>query len=211
MKKIILIFILFNIFIVAEAKENKLYFTESNDRLYYESSLVDSNLFMNHNDMVPGSNYEDELIIENGTNTEYKLYFKVEPKSQSVEANELLENINMIIYLDDEEIYNGNALGLDYKNNGVNLQDAILLGVFDKDKTVKMKVKTSLDVSYSNINYHNGTSIDWSFYGQYGDSEFEEIVPIPDTGIPKSNNYLIVVIIFVIIGLLATVKFKKNN
>ena len=68
MKKVLLlILLLITINFSVVAKENKLYFTESDDRLYYESELLDSNVFMNHTDMIPGSSYVDELIIENGT------------------------------------------------------------------------------------------------------------------------------------------------
>ena len=52
---------------------------------------------MKHIDMTPGENFTDELYIENGTNTKYTLYFKVVPREQSAEANELLDNILMRI------------------------------------------------------------------------------------------------------------------
>ena len=83
MKKIVL-FISFFVFSIlsVQAKENKLYFTEENDRLYYESKLIDEDVFMKHIDMTPGENFTDELLIENGTNTKYTLYFKIVPREQ---------------------------------------------------------------------------------------------------------------------------------
>ena len=59
------------------AYENKLYFTNNGNRLYYNSELYNEEIFMKHTDMIPGSSFEDELIIANNTNTDYKLYLKV--------------------------------------------------------------------------------------------------------------------------------------
>ena len=67
MKKLFVFIILFiGIVLPVQAKENKLYFTEKGNRLYYESRLIDENIFMKHTNMLPGDNYEEELIIENG-------------------------------------------------------------------------------------------------------------------------------------------------
>ena len=82
---VIAIFVVLCFTIPVEATSSRLYFTESGDRLYYDGELVDDT-FMYHTDMVPGSNFSDELIIENGTGTTYTLYFKVVPREQSEEA-----------------------------------------------------------------------------------------------------------------------------
>ena len=74
MKKILLLLILL-LTISVSAKENKLYFVEKDNQIFYESGLYDEKVFMKHTDMVPGSSYTDELLIENGTNKVYKLYF----------------------------------------------------------------------------------------------------------------------------------------
>ena len=106
MKKFVLFISLFALSVLSvQAKENKLYFTEENNRLYYESKLIDEDIFMKHIDMTPGESFTDELLIENGTNTKYTLYFKVVPREQSAEADELLENIIMKIKLDEEMQY----------------------------------------------------------------------------------------------------------
>lgn len=207
MKKVLLlILLLITINFSVVAKENKLYFTESDDRLYYESELLDSNVFMNHTDMIPGSSYVDELIIENGTKTKYTLYFKLEENNQSSEEKELLEYINIKITLDGKEIYNGKALDL----NDENLSDAILLGEFTKDKVSIMKIETKLDENYSNTNNIYTSKIDWSFYAQFDGNDSEEILPIPNTGINGASNYLVVVI-FVIIGLLIIFSLKREK
>ena len=124
---VIAIFAVLCFTIPVEATSSRLYFTESEDRLYYDGELLDDT-FMYHTDMVPGSNFSDELIIENGTGTTYTLYFKVVPREQSEEANELLENITMRILLDGKVIYEGRASGLDYTGDGINLQNAVCLG-----------------------------------------------------------------------------------
>ena len=171
MKKFILLISLFVFGIISvQAKENKLYFTEDNNRLYYDSKLIDENVFMKHIDMTPGENFTDELYIENGTNTKYTLYFKVVPREQSAEANELLDNIVMRIKLDDKIIYEGKATGLDYTDQGINLQNAILLGEFTPSKNSKMVVETKLSENYDNTEFSDFSYIDWSFYAQYYDS-----------------------------------------
>lgn len=212
MKKIILILALFIVSILSvQAKENKLYFTDYDKHLYYESSLIDEDVFMKHADMVPGSSFTDELILENGTKTKYTLYFRVKPKKQSNDADEFLENIQMTIKLDDKVIYNGKATGLDYNNDGINLQDAILIGEIKPSKKLKMTVETSLSKDYDNTNYDELSYIDWSFYAQYED-EVSEIVKSPNT-MKNSSSYTIVFsIIIILIGITLIINaIKKKN
>ena len=214
MKKIVL-FISFFVFSIlsVQAKENKLYFTEENDRLYYESKLIDEDVFMKHIDMTPGENFTDELLIENGTNTKYTLYFKIVPREQSSAADELLENIIMNIKLDGKVIYNGKATGLDYTEQGVNLQKAILIGDFTPSKNSKMVVETKLSENYDNTEFNDFSYIDWSFYAQYDDSEPPvEIIASPDT---MKNSFpfafvFSVIIILIGFGIIKSAYKKKN-
>ena len=165
MKRFVFFVSIFALSIISvHAKENKLYFTEENNRLYYDSKLIDENVFMKHTDMIPGERFIDELVIENGTNTNYTLYFKVVSREQSVEANELLDNILMRIKLDDKVIYEGKATGLDYNNQGIDLQKAILIGKFAPSKNSKMIVETKLLENYDNTQFNEFSYIDWSFY-----------------------------------------------
>lgn len=198
-------------FLPVQAKENKLYFTEDNNRLYYESSLIDENVFMKHLDMVPGSSFSDELVLENGTNTNYTLYFQVKSKEQSSNANELLENILMTIKLDDKVIYNGKATGLDYNNDGINLQNSILIGNIEPSKKSKMIVETTLSKDYANTNNEDLSYIDWTFYAKYGD-EVSEIVESPNT-MKNSFSYIFVFsIIIILMGFMVIVyAVKKKN
>jgi len=214
MKKFILFISLFVLSIISvQAKENKLYFTEDNNRLYYDSKLIDENVFMKHIDMTPGENFIDELYIENGTNTKYTLYFKVVPREQSTEANELLDNILMRIKLDDEVIYEGKATGLDYADQGINLQKAILLGEFTPSKNSKMVVETKLSENYDNTEFSDFSYIDWSFYAQYDDSEPPvEIIVSPDTMKNSFPFAFVFSVIIILIGLgIVKSAYKKKN
>lgn len=214
MKKFVLFISLFALSVLSvQARENKLYFTEENNRLYYESKLIDEDIFMKHIDMTPGESFTDELLIENGTNTKYTLYFKVVPRDQSAEADELLENIIMKIKLDEEIIYEGKATGLDYTEQGIDLQKAILLGNFTPSKNSKMVVETKLSENYDNTELNEFSYIDWSFYAQYDDSKPPvEIIVSPNT-MRNSFPYTIVfsaIIILIGIGIVKSAYKKKN-
>ena len=196
------------------ARENRLYFVEDEKHLYYESKFINENVFMKHTDMVPGSRYTDELIIENGTNATYALYFKVVPKQQSNVSDELLDAIEMEITLDGSLVYSGTAKGLDYNGSGTNLQNSVLLGDFVPSRNSKMVVKTHLKESYTNANLLENSYMDWTFYAQY-DNKTWEIIPIPKTGLSLAEKvvpYLPWVgILFIVVSLLAfyIVKDKK--
>lgn len=195
------------------AKENKLYFTESDNRIYYDSKLLDENLFMKHIEMVPGDSYIDELTIENGTNTKYTLYFKVISREQSREADELLENIIMKISLDDKVVYEGKATGLGYNEQGVDLQKAILLRDFTPSKSSKMIVETKLSENYDNTNMRELSYIDWSFYAEYDNSKPPvEIIPSPNT-MKNSFPYTIafsIIIVLIGLGIIVYARRQKN-
>ena len=188
-------------------------FSNIYNRLYYESKLIDENIFMKHVDMTPGESFTDELIIENGTNTKYTLYFKIVPREQSAEADELLDNIMMKIKLDDNVIYEGKATGLDYTEQGIDLQKAILLGNFAPSKNSKMVVETKLSENYDNTEFNDFSYIDWSFYAQYDDSEPPvEIIASPDT---MKNSFpfafvFSVIIILIGFGIIKSAYKKKN-
>ena len=212
MKKFVLFISLFALSVLSvQARENKLYFTEENNRLYYESKLINEDIFMKHIDMTPGESFTDELIIENGTNTKYTLYFKVVPRNQSAEADELLENIIMKIKLDEEIIYEGKATGLDYTEQGINLQNAILLGDFTPSKNSKMIVETKLSEEYENTNLGELSYIDWSFYGQYENST--PIIINPNTKSDRENHslWLLFGLVTLTILLIGIVKRNQEN
>ena len=226
MKKIITFLLLFFLLISpVKALENKLYFTEEDGQLYYQSSLIDEKVFLKHLDMMPGDTFTDELIIENGTEEEHDLYFKVIPADEDSNVRDLFDHLTMKIYLDDELIYDGFVRGLDYSNTGVNLQDVVLLGKFEPDDRSVMVVETKLLESYNNTNVNGNSTIDWTFYADYRkdpdpipdvpddivnpETDIIEILPIPDTGIFGNSKNLIPFIILGIVGVLLVI-YKKE-
>ena len=210
MKKIILaIFIICFTILPVNAKENRLYFTESGNRIYFDGELLDDKVFMYHTDMVPGKQYLDELTIENGTNTIYILYFQVKPKEQNNEIEELLNNILMKITLDGNIIYEGVSTGLE--TNGINLQNSILLGDFKPSNKSKMIVETKLSEAYSNTELNELSYIDWAFYAQYDINPPIEITESPYTKRDFPTNIIIVIIVILIGIVLVNNKKKKSQ
>lgn len=196
------------------ALENKIYFTNSGDRLYYDTQSFDENVFLQHLDMIPGSSYTDTLNIENHTKYTYKLYMKIkEVEGQSEEAEELLDNIKMKIYHDGALIYDGYAKGLDYNESGTNLQNAIYIGEYTPDKESKLLVDTELLTTYSNTENQEYSYIDWEFYAEYE----ELVIPInPDTGgeIFNQNNVIrniVITLTFILLLILVVLLFIEKN
>lgn len=187
------------------AYNNKLYFTEKDDRLYYDTDSFDDSVFMHHLDMLPGKTFIDELTIENKTKTPYSLYLKVKNVEQDELADELIDNIEMEIYLDNVLIYEGYARGLDYSDNGVDLQNAILIGEYKTNSESKLKVYTKLSESYSNINNDSLGQIEWEFYASYENA----VIPVlPNTG---DDIYIHIVLLVVSSITLALLVFKLEK
>ena len=128
-----------------KALDNRLYFTEDGKELFYDTEQLDKDTFMNHKDMMPGKQYEDILTISNGSSNTCKLYFKVVERDQSKLAGELLENINMQIYIDNELIYDGNAKGLDSKELPIGMQ------IIAKIKTITRSARVVVRLDARNI------------------------------------------------------------
>ena len=210
MKKIIFgLILLFAFAIPVFALDNKLYLTESDNKIYYDTSLFDSTKFMYHIDMVPGGNYTDELVIENAAGFPLTVYLKVKDQEQSAAAEELLDNISMKVYLNDSMIYDGKVKGLDYNLNGINLQDSVLLKKMSNKEQAKISVELSLSEEYSNKEFNDFSYLNWVFIAEF-DKQFTpdpeptpepepqpethvvEIVPAPITGL--DYNYVPVVI-----------------
>ena len=177
MKRIIL-FVFLSLFLVipvfAENEKNVLHFVEGDEGLYYESKFINENVFMKHLDMIPGEKYYDSLFIENGADDKYILYFKVDDKN-----DDLLNNIVMRIYLNDELIYNGYATGEDYYSDGINLRNVICLGYVNPDDEYEMKVETYISPKYTDYNNLDTSTIDWHFYAQYPAVDIPEPLPKP--------------------------------
>ena len=212
MKKVLIfLLLLVTSFSFVDAKENRLYFTENNNHIYYESDLLDEKVFLKHTDMVPGESYTDELIIENGTNTKYTLYLKAVPREQIPVAENLLECILMKITLDGNVVYEGRATGLDYTDQGVDLQDAVLLGDFTSTKKSKMVVETKLQEEYDDIENREISYIDWVFYAQYDDSKPVEIIESPDTMMNSFPYTIVISGIMILIGFIIIENARKKE
>ncbi len=182
MKRVIFV-ILFIFMSSVSAKENKIYFTGDEDRLYYKTENIDEDIFIKHLDMLPGKEFRDELIIENKTLYTYKLYLKAK---ESID-NDFLDNIIMQIYLENNLVYDGNANGLNYNNNG--LEEAIYIGEYKANSSDKLIVMTKLRDDYKGDSDNKISDINWEFYASYDDL----VIPInPDTSADKKIVFLVV-------------------
>ena len=147
------------------AAENKVYLYEADGKVYYNGALFDDR-FMIHENMAPGDSYTDNLVIENSTSKDYEVYFKISANDNSVKADDLLEYIEMEISLDGELYYDGKAKGLDYRDQGVDLSNAVLIKRFNAGEKATMKVDTYLDVNYgTGINFDSNSGDDTSISG----------------------------------------------
>ena len=210
MKKVILLISLLLLTITSvSAKENRLYFTETDDRLYYESGLFDESIFIKHLEMLPGRKYQDELKIENGTKTKYRLYMKAVPKSNDPEVVDLLQNVEMIISLDGKIVYSGNAIGDHF--NGINLQEAICLGDFKPNQNSTLKVETKLLESYSNTNDSSTSEVEWVFYASYGNSGPDIINPNTFSQKSNDNTILLWIVLGIVMILIVWFKVKEKS
>ena len=175
MKKIILFLLINSLFIIPVfARDNRLYLVESDGGLYYESKLIDEDVFMKHTDMVPGEKYTDILKIENAASDKYLLFFKVNDSD-----DQFLRNIIMRVYIDDTLIYNGIATGEDYVGDNISLKNIVCLGYVEPGVTHEMKVTTQLSKKYTDVTNDAISSIDWTFYAQYPATEEPEPLPQP--------------------------------
>lgn len=185
--KTCIVLILFLTIGIVNARENRLYFTNNGDRLYYDSSKYDDEYFMKHIDMVPGSSFEDKLTIENGSMYDYKLYFRVKNREQSELAKELLENVEMQIYLDGKLLYDGYANGFDYSHDGLDLTNTIYIGEYEANSSGEIVAKTKLSNEYSNTENDEFSYVEWEFIAEYNDL----VLPInPDTSKDNKSQYI---------------------
>ena len=175
--------IIASLFIVSpvSAAENTVYIREADGKIMYEASDGFDERFMFHEGMVPGGEtYTDYLTVENGTPDDYDVYFKITAENNSIKATNLIEHIEMKIYIDDVIFYDGKARGLDYRSQGVNLTNAIKIKTFASGESVTMKVETRLDSTYEDIENPDVSKTHWHFYIDNGE-EPEEVPPAPVT------------------------------
>lgn len=203
----LILFFIFNINIV-KANENKLIFTNNGNKIYYKTFLYNEDNFIKHTDMIPGKVYQDELIIENMSDKNYNLYLKIEDSEQNELSKELLNNIEMVIYLDDELIYKGSTLGENYQTNGLEIKNSIDLHKIDKNDIKNLTVKTKLKEEYSNINNNELAKIKWTFYARTGD---EINIINPDTGDSIFKLIKEIILLFITLIILLFIMYKIKS
>lgn len=200
MKKIITFLLLFVIFFQVSASQNKLYFTEKGKRIYYDSKLYKDNIFIYHDDMVPGSSYENSLEIENGTKNTYELFLSLKEEEIKETAFAFLKNIETEIYLDNELIYKGSIINQEEKNT-------IKLGEFKPNKKSTLLVKTKLAEKYSDINYHEETNVNWQFLVKI-DEKLMELNPNTSDYIIQFICIFFILVVCLVLLLLARKKWN---
>lgn len=194
---------------VFAAEKNKVFVYEQDEKIYYDSKQFDDR-FMVHENMVPGDSYSDELVVENGTSYEHDIYFKIALDDANTEnAKDLLDYIDMKVYVNDALFYNGKAKGKDYRCEGVDLTDAVLIKRFAAHESVSMRVETHFDESYEDIDNNDTAHTHWLFYLSDQPEKPEEITPNPRTNddfspwhfviFGVSGAVLIVVIVYEVI------------
>jgi len=149
---------------VFAAEKNKVFVYEQDEKIYYDSKQFDDR-FMVHENMVPGDSFSDELVVENGTSQEHDIYFKIAVDETNTEnAKDLLDYIGMKLYINGELYYDGKAKGKDYRNQGVDLTDAVLIKRFAAHESVTMRVDTHFDDDYEDVENHDTAHVRWLFY-----------------------------------------------
>ena len=149
--------------VFAEEK-NRVYVYEKDEKIYYDSKQFDDR-FMVHENMVPGDSYSDELVVENGTSYEHDIYFKIAlDEANAKGATDLLDYIGMKIYVNGKLLYDGKAKGKDYRNEGVDLTDAVFIKRFAPHEEVSMRVETHFDEDYEDFANQDTARTYWHFY-----------------------------------------------
>ena len=183
------------------AYENTLRFIESDNSIYYDSEKYDDNLFMNHLDMIRGEENEDVLHIENTTDKEFTLYFRVVDKEYTEEEAELIANTTMTIFIDDDIIYDGSIDGENHED-GINLTNAIKIGEYSSGSESDLRVVTKLSEDYTNAQNEAVVEIDWEFYAEYDDA----ILPINPITLDRIHHNVIIFIVstvaLIVIGIM---------
>lgn len=209
MKKILTsLIVAFLLIINVEATLNELSFEEKNGKLYYDTDKFDKDIFIAHHDIVPGRKYEDKLVVKNNSKNDYDLYLRVNNVKQDLLADELIDNLVMEIYVEGKLVYEGEARGTEYDNNGLQTKKLIYLGKYNSGETKNIIVKTKLLESYTNVENNSTASIEWEFYAGYNDG-VQPIIPRPNGAI--SIKIVVAVLLALLIILITLLVYRKKN
>ena len=210
MKKILLIIIMLFLSITGvSAVDNKLYISSSDNKLYYDSKLFNTNKFMNYLDMIPGDTFNDELVIENHTKYNFKLYLKIKNRNNI----DLMDYLTMKLYLDNQLMYDGDVIGTNLNNQ----DDVYYIGTFTPGQISKLDAYVNFSIDYSNMDNKDTLIVDWLFfaetYDNMEDDVIVEILPAPETGLTIDKNIIgyIVFGLCLVIALVIVIIFGKNK
>lgn len=160
------------------AGENLLYISGKDNNLYYDSALFQDARFMSHLSMDPGDSFHDELTIDNGSKLDYDLFFQVIPVQQPANSDNLLENINMKVYVDGKQMYSGKVTGKDYSGSGMNLRNVVPMGHYVSGKQSSVTVDLRFSPDYQPGNNVVNARIDWRFWATGNDTGTQTVKPI---------------------------------
>lgn len=206
MKKYIIYLLVIGLFFIStpvNAKTNKISIYEDDNRLYYSNSNND-NIFIDHDNMTPGVEYEDYLKIENNSKKDNELYLQFVDSNNSSISSSLLDYIELKLYLDDELIYYGSARGVNYDTNGINLDDVVKIKTIKSGDVSKLKVVSKLADEYSLDKGLDSSDLEWHFYTIMND----EVVEI-ENGVKTKDNIKSYVVVF--IAALSSIVFVTVN
>lgn len=220
MKKFIKIMILILMFSVTNtfAEESLFRFVEAENELYYKEEAFNNDNFLNYSEIAPNKKYSNKFTVENATKENYTLYLKNE-----VSDDKTYENIILKIKVGNTVVYEGAASGLNYNSKNINLKYTIKLGEFASKSSENVEIEARLKDTSKSAKTLKNIKIDWSIYGQKGNSiptkiekqeEIEYIYAIGDvneqtTALSSSDIpyyvlivaiYSTVAVLFVIIG-----------
>ena len=188
-KILVLIFMIFtpNVYASTYTLELK----EDYGTVYYDMDNNNTNVFMNHRNMLPGETYTDEIIIKSTCSKELSLYFDFKMKKQNDLEEELLNNINMKVYINDVLQYDGVAKASLYiDNEDIKEEDLIYLGTYNKSSQSRIRVETSLKDEYE-VKDTDIAKTELNFYIKSGN----DVISIPNTSKNFNLNYYIVILI----------------
>ena len=189
LKILVLIFMIFtpNVYASTYTLELK----EDYGTVYYDMNNNNTNVFMNHKNMLPGEIYTGEIIIKSTCSKELSLYFDFKMKKQNDLEEELLNNINMKVYINEVLQYDGVAKASLYiDNEDIKEEDLIYLGTYNKSSQSRIRVETSLKDEYE-VKDTDIAKTELNFYIKSGN----DVVSIPNTSKNFNLNYYIVILI----------------
>ena len=121
--------------------------------------------------------------------------------------NLFFSNINIIIHNEEKELlYDGPALGLEYKVDNVLVDDTIFIGYYEPYTKDNLKVRSTLKKDYDNTENINLSDVEWEFYAM-ADSSVEIINPDTQDVILR---YIIIFVITLILFIIF-IYYKKKK